>query len=187
MTDTEIIEAAHPDQLAQVSALLRDYLLWMRRRYLRQPSVIDTYFDAGEWQSELSNLSGHYGPPTGAIMLARVDGVAAGCALMRGIGEDACEMKRLFVRPAFQGCGIARPMVIRLAGLARDRGYRRMHLETGSQQPEAESLYRSMGFKPCLPYYACPQWAVENSRFYEVETSRVAEWSLPPELGRIAA
>jgi ribosomal protein S18 acetylase RimI-like enzyme len=165
MSVINIIEATDPDQLVQVAALLRDYLLWMRRRYCRHGDMIDAYFDENEWQSELADLTGHYGAPFAAIVLALVDGIPAGCVMIRGLEGDACEMKRLFVRPAFRGLGLARAMVRKLARLAEARGYAHMNLETGVLQAEALALYRSLGFKPVAPYYACPQWFIDNGRF----------------------
>ncbi len=170
MQDSAIIEAKDPDQVAQVAALLRDYLLWMHRRYRKYGPTLDAYFDERQWESELADLPGHYGAPFGGMVLARVDGVPAGCVMMRGIGGDVAEMKRLFVRPAFQGLGLARRMVQELTALACARGYPCMRLETGALQTEAQALYRSMGFKPIAPYYACPEWLARHSHFFETRT-----------------
>jgi putative acetyltransferase len=156
MSVINIIQATDPDQLMQVAALLRDYLLWMRRRYRKHADMIDAYFDENEWQGELADLAAHYGPPFGAIVLALVDGMPAGCVMIRGLEGDAYEMKRLFVRPAFRGLGLARAMVRKLARLAESRGYAHIRLETGILQTEALNLYRSLGFKPVAPYHACP-------------------------------
>jgi putative acetyltransferase len=169
MSVISVIEAVEPDQLVQVAHLLRDYLLWMRRRYSRHADMIDAYFDEAEWESELADLAGHYGAPFGAVVLALVDGIPAGCVVFRGLAGDACEMKRLFVRPAFQGLGVARAMLTRLSRLARTRGYARMHLETGALQSEALCLYASLGFERTAPYHASPQWFIENGRFMEAD------------------
>jgi len=166
-----IIEAVDARHFEHVAGLLRDYLLWMRRRYHRHSDMIDAYFDVREWESELADLAGHYGGPHGAIVLALVDGVPAGCVMMRGIGEKVCEMKRTFVRPAFQGLGLAHAMVKKLARLADMRAYTCMRLETGALQTEAQRLYRSLGFVPIGPYHACPQWFADNGRFMETRIS----------------
>lgn len=173
MSVIRIIEAVDADHFAQVAGLLRDYLFWMRRRYVRHADMIDAYFDEREWESELSDLAGHYGPPHGAIVLATIDGIPAGCVMMRGIGEDVCEMKRLFVRPAFQGVGLARAMVRTLACRAAARGYGKMRLETGALQTEALTLYRSLGFKRIAPYHASPKWFEDNGRFMEAAVARL--------------
>ena len=170
MTNISIVEAATPAQLDQVAALLRDYLLWMRRRYQGRQGVIDGRFDKNEWDSELADLAGHYGAPFGAILLGFVDGIPAGCVMMRSIGEKVCEMKRLFVRPAFQGLGLGRNMVTTLGVLACERGYPNMRLETGPLQAEAQALYGAMGFKSIGPYYARPESIVKDGCFFEKNT-----------------
>ena len=174
MFDVKIIEAEAPPHADHVVALLRDYLLWLRRRYVDQIELVEHYFDANEWESELADLKGHYGAPFGAVLLATVDGVPAGCVMMRGIGENVCEMKRMFVRPAFQGMNIARLLTQRLAKLAAERGYATMRLETGKLQTEAQALYRSLGFCRIAPYYSLPDWFKENQLFFEGWTRDVA-------------
>jgi ribosomal protein S18 acetylase RimI-like enzyme len=186
MQKIAIIEAVTPGDLAQVANLLRDYLLWMRRRYRKYGDLLDSYFDAGEWESELADLGNHYGAPFGAIVLALVDGMPAGCVMMRGIGEDVAEMKRLFVRPAFQGLGLARAMVKKLTLLACDRGYPCMRLETGALQTEAQSLYKAMGFKPIEPYYAVSLEMAKHGYFFEKTTCRTTS-SRAPEISHAAA
>jgi len=174
MSVISIIEAVDDSHFEHVSSLLRDYLLWMRRRYHRYADMVDAYFDAREWESELADLAGHYGAPHGAIVLALVDGVPAGCMMMRGIGDDVCEMKRTFVRPAFQGMGLARAMAKKLARLADARGYACMRLETGVLQTEAQHLYRSLGFAQIAPYTSVPQWFADNARFMEAKVDTLA-------------
>lgn len=174
MPDIAIVEAVGPEHLAQVAALLRDYLLWMRRRYAKHGQLIDNYFDHREWESELADLAGHYGAPDGAILLALVDGAAAGCVVLRGIGKDVSEMKRLFVRPAFQDLGVAHALVPRLAELALARGYKTMTLETGPCQHEAQALYRGFGFQPIAPYHAVTGWFKDRMLFFAAATRDVA-------------
>lgn len=169
MTKISIVEAVEGRHVEAVAQLLRDYLLWMRRRYRGHDEMIDAYFDEHAWESELTDLKGHYGAPFGAIVLARVDGTPAGCVMLRGIGESVSEMKRLFVRPAFRGLGLGRRMIDKLMKLSCKRGYARMRFEAGALQSEADALYRSMGFVSIPPYYACPDVLRENGRFFEAE------------------
>lgn len=175
MFDLEIVEAQDPQRTAQVAALLRDYKLWLSRRYVKDFDELSPYFDPREWASELADLQGHYGAPHGAIVLALVDGVPAGCVMLRGIGLDVCEMKRLFVRPAFQGMGIARAMIRRLAALAVLRGYKTLRLETGYRQREAQALYTAVGFKRIAPYYEVNGWLKDHLLFYEADPRCLAK------------
>ena len=169
MSKISIIEAVEPQDVAAVERLLRDYLLWMRRRYRDHLDMIDAYFDEPEWESELAGLPGHYGAPFGAIVLALVDGMPAGCVMLRGIGENVSEMKRLFVRPAFRNLGLAKRMIERVMQLSCKRGYAHMRFETGALQTEAEQLYRTMGFRRIPPYGASSALLRDMGYFYEAK------------------
>jgi hypothetical protein len=55
---------------------------------------------------------------------------------------------------AARGRGIGRAMVAHLISVARDRGFGRVSLKTGSQPAfaPARSLYTNAGFTPCGPF-----------------------------------
>lgn len=145
MYDLQIVEAEQPAKTRQVAGLLRDYLLWLRREFASSPDLIDNVIDLNEWQSELADLRGHFGAPFGAILLAEMDGVPVGCAIMRGVGPDLCELKTVFVRPAFKHYGIACQLIVRIAELATQRGYKRMRMHAGRQQSLTTRL-KTLGF-----------------------------------------
>ncbi|NDC77134.1 MAG: GNAT family N-acetyltransferase [Chitinophagia bacterium] len=108
------------------------------------------------FERELSNLAEVYGPPRGALLLARVGGAPAGCAAIRPIAEDVCELKRMYVRPPYRGQAIGQRMLDELISAARGMGYRKMRLDTLSHLNAALSLYRRNGFAECGPYYRNP-------------------------------
>ena len=85
------------------------------------------------------------------------------------------EIKRLFVRPASQGFGLARKMVQKLSYSAYLQGYKRVRLETGALQTEARALYDAMGFKRIAAYYACPEWLQRGARFFEASTCTIGQ------------
>ena len=69
--------------------------------------------------------------------------------MRRGSGpleEDVAELKRVFVKVDFRGRGYSKPIVSELERQALVRGYKVMRLETGVRQPEAISLYESLGY-----------------------------------------
>jgi GNAT superfamily N-acetyltransferase len=89
-----------------------------------------------------------FAAPHGTFVVARLAGTPIGCAGMRRHGDGVVEVKRMFVRVEHRRRGHARRMLLAMEGWARDRGYRRVVLETGLAQPEAIALYESAGYLP---------------------------------------
>ncbi len=87
-----------------------------------------------------------------AFFLIRHDGRAAGCGGVQLYGTDYGEVKRLYVRPQFRGLGLAKALLGRLAGYARERGAGLLRLETGIYQVEAIGLYERLGFYRIPPF-----------------------------------
>ncbi len=116
------------------------------------------------FEQELTDLPGRYAPPSGRLLLARWDGVFVGCVALRQIGEGLCEMKRLFVQPAFQGKGIGKALARAIIEEGRRIGYKHMRLDTVLEP--ARSLYRSLGFREIPPYQHVP---VAGVVFMELE------------------
>lgn len=108
-------------------------------------------FDRG-----LAELPGRYAPPSGRLLLALDETQAAGCAALRNLGDGICEMKRLYVRPAFRGKGFGRVLANEIVAAAREIGYERMRLDTLASMKAALQLYASLGFGHIAPYYDNP-------------------------------
>lgn len=102
--------------------------------------------------AELAGLPGEYAPPTGLLLLATEKGEAAGCVAARRWSDDSCEMKRLFVRPAFQGTGLGRSLAEEVLGWARAQGYARVLLDTLPSMGRAQAMYERLGFEDVEPY-----------------------------------
>jgi GNAT superfamily N-acetyltransferase len=109
---------------------------------------------------ELDALPGDYAAPQGRFLLAFVGEALAGCGGMRPLPEadepNACEMKRLYVRPAFRRFGLGRVLAQALLDEARRAGYSAMLLDTLDDMEAARGLYASLGFEEVPPYYFNP-------------------------------
>jgi len=105
------------------------------------------------FDKELATLPGEYAPPHGCLLLARAGNEAAGCVGVRRLDAERCEMKRLYVRPAFRGAGLGRTLAAAAMAAARKAGYRSMLLDTLPNMKEARALYLSLGYAACGPYY----------------------------------
>jgi GNAT superfamily N-acetyltransferase len=89
-------------------------------------------------------------------LLASAGSVPAGCIAYREIGPKVCEMKRLYVRPAFRGTGLGKAMVSSLVERAAVAGYLRICLETTRFMKSAMQLYDEAGFVSCEAYRPIP-------------------------------
>lgn len=71
---------------------------------------------------------------------------AVGCGCLRDVDGSTAELKRMYVRPAWRGRGIARLVLAGIEELAREKGKKALILETGINQPEAIGLYGKAGY-----------------------------------------
>jgi putative acetyltransferase len=142
----KLIDAESPAQIAEARALFEEYQAWL---------AIDLCFQ--NFEKELQALPGAYARPRGRLILALFDEEAAGCVALRDLGGGVCEMKRLFVRPRFQGRGIGRVLAEKIIAEARAAGYKSMRLDTlPEKMGRAVEVYRRLGFEEIEPYYLNP-------------------------------
>ena len=146
------IRAARDDDLAAVRELLHEY-----------ESSLGVSLDFQGFADELAELPGAYAPPGGALLVAPD---AAGCVALRRIDEQTCELKRLYVRPAWRGHGLGRQLTLAALDRARDLGYRHVRLDTLPGMESAQALYAELGFREIAPYRPNP---VPGARFLELD------------------
>ncbi len=145
----ELRRAETATEVAQAAAIFREYAASL---------VIDLCFQ--NFDAEVASLPGEYAAPAGCLLLALVDGEPAGSGALRPLAEvdyaNACEMKRLYVRPAFRRFGLGRAMAQVLLDEARRAGYSAMLLDTLDDMESARELYATLGFEEIPPYYFNP-------------------------------
>jgi ribosomal protein S18 acetylase RimI-like enzyme len=107
-------------------------------------------------EEEFASLPGNYTRPSGSVFLAWSEREPAGVVARRTIGPGLAEMKRLYVRSAFRGLGIARDLASLVIADARQGGFSRIVLDTLGSMHAARALYADLGFRPIPPYYENP-------------------------------
>jgi ribosomal protein S18 acetylase RimI-like enzyme len=138
-----------PDLFAATREIFREYA-----------QSLDVELCFQNFEHELASLPGDYAAPAGALLLAFVDGQLAGCGALRALHDadngNSCEMKRLYVRPAFRRFGLGRVMAQALLDEAQRIGYSEVLLDTLDDMEAARGLYASLGFEEIPPYYYNP-------------------------------
>ncbi|TCI95981.1 GNAT family N-acetyltransferase [Aeromicrobium sp. IC_218] len=106
-------------------------------------------------------------PPSAAdvtvfVVLEDESGEALACGALRAIDAEHGELKRMFVDPAHRGRGASRIVLAALEQKARDLGWTRLVLETGTRQHEAVGLYESSGYAAIEPFgpYVGSAWSL---------------------------
>jgi ribosomal protein S18 acetylase RimI-like enzyme len=118
-----------------------------------------------DFERELKELPGEYAEPDGCILLALLDSTLAGCVALRPFELDVCEMKRMYVRPMFRRKGIGRALAQKVIAEAKQRGYKKMRLDSLPTMTEAQALYRSLGFREIVAYRPNP---IHGATFLEL-------------------
>jgi putative acetyltransferase len=144
-----IAPASGPQDLDAVRTLFQEYA---------KSLAVDLCFQ--QFEQELAGLPGEYAAPRGCLLLATVQGGFAGCCALRALdGVDyanACEMKRLYVRPQFRGLGLGRLLAEAILDQARQADFACVLLDTLDDMEAARALYDELGFVDIAPYYFNP-------------------------------
>ena len=150
-----IIQATDPATLAVAQRLFLEY---------NATIAVDLEFQG--FDRELAQLPGRYAPPSGRLLLALRGEEPVGCVALRALDPGVAELKRLYVRPAFQGRGVGRRLVERTIAEARTAGYHTIRLDTLPAMERARALYEAVGFYPIPAYGFSP---VPGTLFYELD------------------
>ncbi len=150
------------NNLADIKELFREYTDML----VKNDAKFAEYLELQDYDSELENLELKYGLPDGRLYIATVAGEVAGCIGLKKIDDECCEMKRLYIRPAFRGLGLASELVEKIINDAHETGYKTMLLDTLPFLQGAIHLYKKFGFYEIPAYNDSP---MENSIYMKLD------------------
>ena len=138
-----IIKASTQQEYLEGALLFKEYA-----------ESLDFTLSFQNFEDELNILPNMYGQPTGALLLAESEGKYIGAVGLRQIeNEHTCEVKRMYIKPDFQGKGVGKMLMTNLIEEAETMNYKTIKLDTlGPKMPAAVGLYKSFGFKETAPY-----------------------------------
>lgn len=157
--------------------LFQEYRRWLAK-HCADVGIDESVVNRGREyiDQEIDSLPGEYGPPAGALVLARDGTTPVGCGAVRQFQASIGEIKRVFVRPSHRGRSLGRRITEEALNEARKLGYHRVFLDTMPTMTAAIALYRKMGFVPIPPYWANP---IRDALYFEYALTE------PPKHARI--
>jgi len=100
----------------------------------------------GPWDADLDQIEAEY-LSRGEFLIAELEGQAVAMGGLRAVGADVGELKRLRVTEAYQRRGLGEAITRALMARARELGFKRLILDTTTEQAPAQALYNKLGFR----------------------------------------
>jgi len=143
---SEYITVSTDNDYSIAAALFNEYAEWLG---------IDLGFQ--NFEKELLSLKSMYGPDRGTIILCQMENTFVACVAVRPIDHQIAELKRMYVKPAFQKKGIGSVLLEKALAFATQAGYEMIRLDTLNTMTPAMNLYKKNGFIEIPAYYFNPE------------------------------
>jgi len=102
---------------------------------------------------DMDDIQRNYFEKGGIFLVMLDDNHLIGTGAIRQLENDTCELKRLWLLSQYHGKGLGYRMLQELFSFAREKGYKRIWLQTDAvQQSRALEFYRRLGFHE-IPRY----------------------------------
>lgn len=89
----------------------------------------------------------------GYFGLIEEDGNIKGTFALFPMGELIAELRKMYLHPDLRGKGIGNQLMSFIEDVARDKGFRRLELETASSMHAARTLYAKKGYVEIEPIH----------------------------------
>jgi len=146
------IRRLEPHQIAEAKRVILSVARGIFQWRAPLEEIIRFCDERGELR-DVDEAQQHYFDRQGLFLVALEDGVVVGTGAIRRLDDRTCELKRLWLLPAYQGRGIGYRLIQQLFDFARAAGYRVIRLDTDARQARALRFYERLGFRRIEPYY----------------------------------
>lgn len=120
------------------------------REYGLEPDEGSTDADLADIEAAYFHRGGYFG------VVEDEKGMLVGTYGLYPLKEEVAEIRKMYLLPAARGKGLGACLLESLLRLAREKGYKRLELETAGVLKEAIGLYTKKGFKPvCREEMSC--------------------------------
>jgi len=105
------------------------------------------HYDSRGTLDDMEDIQKNYFENGGVFLVTTENDQIIGTGAIRKLDDDMCELKRLWLLTEYHGRGLGYRMMQELLTIARERGYKRMRLETDAvAQRRAVEFYKRIGF-----------------------------------------
>ncbi|HEY4087251.1 MAG TPA: GNAT family N-acetyltransferase [Bryobacteraceae bacterium] len=104
----------------------------------------------------------------GEIVMAIQNGSSVGCCALLAMPERCFEIGKMAVAEEVRGQGIGRGLLTHAIQRGRERGAKRLYLETSTKLPNAIHLYESQGFRHLPPERVQPSPYTRSDLYMEL-------------------
>lgn len=150
-TAVEVVSAFAAGRAADASGLVFEYMAATIAETSGRAAPSRVSELPGVLKDECGSLAAVYRHP-GTLLVAYVGGQPAGCVGLAWRGGQTGEVKRLYVRSAHRGAGIARDLMARVHGHAAAQGLTRLVLDVLPSRVHAIGFYRRLGYTQTEPF-----------------------------------
>jgi len=108
--------------------------------------IIEKVFDPDAYAATMADLHIIHARPTGAVLLAELDGQPVGCVMYQAMEPDVAEIKRLYVSDTGRGHGLGKALLTEMFAQMAADGYTTVRFSSARFLTHARALYESAGF-----------------------------------------
>jgi putative acetyltransferase len=149
------LRANTDEEYRNATLLFKEYAAWLN---------IDLGFQ--HFDEELVQIKTMYGLPEGGIVLCKTGDEFIGCVGIRKIDSNIAELKRMYIKQAWQKQGIGKTLLAKAVELAQTLNYTAIRLDTLNYMIPAIKLYKDYGFYEVPAYYNNPN---KTAVYFEIK------------------